>query len=124
MSPEKTIEASDRPPLQGVAGGGPARSGEASLEASSLAGIFLYGLTLDDEDPIEGIFRGIRRETALLAALVESRQLGVELDEELAPTLEGLVRRLDVGLELLRRSSAGGLAGELAAQRPRGPEGP
>jgi hypothetical protein len=74
------------------------------LAEASLDAVLLYGLTLDDDDPARGVLLGVRRELALIVSMAERTPPGSDqcLDD-LAPVLEGIVRRLDVGLDLLRR---------------------
>jgi len=94
----------------------------ADLTNASLPAVLLYGLTVDDEDPALGVLLGVRSELNLIASLVERTQPGTDFDfTEVAPVLEGLVRRLDVAIELMARAKRTRTVGEpLAHEETRG----
>ena len=78
---------------------------KSNLTKVCLEAVLLYGLTLDDEDPSLGVLLGARRELALIANLAEIAHPGMSFDiAELVPVLEGIVRRLDVSIELMTRA--------------------
>lgn len=67
--------------------------------------LLLHALALEGEGaPGVRIVASVRQEVDLLAELAVRSQVGVELElGELGATLEGIGRRLDVALELMRR---------------------
>jgi hypothetical protein len=88
---------------------------------ASLAAVLLYGLTLDDDDPVLGVLLGARRELGLIVSLGEITKPGADFDlAELVPVLESIGRRLDVAIELLNR----GKRTESASALPASPAPP
>lgn len=90
------------------------------LNSASLAAVLLYGLTLGDEEPVLGMLANARGELGLIVSLTEGCRPGTECDlAEIGPVLEGIVRRLDVVIELLSRAQHGRTTSELLANDAR-----
>lgn len=79
------------------------------LHAAEVADVLLHGLAEGDPDAVFGVIEGARGDVATIAALTGAIGDGLgEVDAcELANTLRAIVRRLDVGLELMRRTGGG-----------------
>jgi hypothetical protein len=91
------------------------------LTGASLTTLLLYGLTLDDEDPGLGVLLCVRSELGLITSLVEGIQPGSDFDfTEIAPVLESIGRRIDVGIELMVRAKQAGSTSEASRKDENG----
>lgn len=77
------------------------------LSTAPLGELLAHGVTCDEQEPVLGVFEGVRADLSLLAAMaIDASPTAVIALAELGPALEGSVRRLEVGIELLRRLRA------------------
>jgi hypothetical protein len=105
------------PPIQAEGSPRTEQAAEAAapggLREASLAQLFLYGLGLADvpEGIPLGVLLGLRVDLDALAQLAlvasENGSEQVSLSLHIGKPLEGLVRRLDVAIELLEREARG-----------------
>jgi hypothetical protein len=73
-----------------------------NLATATDAELYLYALTLDEDDPVVGLIAGSRDEALLIAEFAEHADEQID-PTELAPVLERSGRRLEVAIELIER---------------------
>ena len=91
------------------------------LDEASIPEILLHGLILpEDEDPVLGLFQGVRRELSVITALAECVDAStISAVIELDTVLESIGHRLELAIELYARARRARASREPLAPAPR-----